>query len=454
MRYARNEARDAFYEKADAPIGAKIKVPKFTRDPIDYIEADLFRSITDPNEKTGSKAKCWLCDSTRTIYEFIKVNHSNAFTIYWGPTNKQPNAINTTHICIHCLNKLYNDWRKRYCFTPIETLYMICSFANVYFDKDLAESILYDKDARYVDGILLTKDVTFVDKYMRKIEEIQEGHTDFWGADCSPIALQKQLGELTKRQAAVEDEARDEDKDNYNIIWGMYHYDPFETEEPKDQKRLRANLVTMIDDAMSGDLVRMNAALEIVKAYYRIEKIGETLNQLQATSELTIQNSNEIKRLVDAKSKETAMVTAFSKDHGFAAKYATAKSKGSGTLSAVIRDMKDAHYDPGVVNKYDIETSAAIKQVSDISAESIFKQISFTSAEYADMVREQADEIKSLTSKLRDKEEELRMFKEKEIKQELLEELKEELIEKGIPIENVDEMIQKEYDKKKKGVKS
>jgi predicted DNA-binding protein YlxM (UPF0122 family) len=85
--------------------------------------------------------------------------------------------------------------------------------------------------------------------------------------------------------------------------------------------------------------------------------------------------------------------------------------------------------------------------VSDISAESIFKQVGFSSAEYADMVREQAEELKRLRELLNMKEEELRLFKEKELKQELMEELREELKKKRIPTENVDGILSREYNK-------
>jgi hypothetical protein len=109
--------------------------------------------------------------------------------------------------------------------------------------------------------------------------------------------------------------------------------------------------------------------------------------------------------------------------------------------------MKESNYDFGTVNYYDIATSNAIKQVSDISAESIFKQVAFTGADYADMVKEQAVEIKKMKEELDTCKEENRLLKEKFLKQELLEELRDELIQKGIPTKNVDEMIAKEYNK-------
>ena len=442
MRYLRNESRDIFYDKINATGSRKKKEVKFDIEPTDHKNANLIRTVTKP-EPTGEWASCSCCSTRREVDEFVKVKHKNAFTIHWEPAQKIPHERETTNICIFCLCRLFDEWKRKYRLSDLDALYMVCAMANLYYDKDLAESILKDKEPRYNDDVLLTNDVHFVDKYARKIEDEYDGPTSFWDQDCSPLKAKKQIAAV--KQIMESESNTDEDKDNYNMIWGVYHYDPFEGDDPKDQKRLRANLVTMIDDAMSGDLVRMNAALEIVRAYYRIEKIGETLNQLQSSPELTAQNSNDIKRLTAAKTQETQMVTNFSKDHGFAAKYATAKSKGSGTLSAVVRDMKDANYDFGTVNKYDIETSAAIKQVSDISAESIFKQVAFTSAEYADMVREQADEIKRVTAELRAKEEELRLFKEKEIKQELLEELEQQLKDKGIPTENVEQMIEKEY---------
>lgn len=86
-----------------------------------------------------------------------------------------------------------------------------------------------------------------------------------------------------------------------------------------------------------------------------------------------VDNSKLIKELSETKQKETSLVTQFSKDHGFAEKYATAKSRGSGTLGAIVREMNEKGYDKGAINKFDIETAEAMKQVADISAQSMFK---------------------------------------------------------------------------------
>ena len=201
-----------------------------------------------------------------------------------------------------------------------------------------------------------------------------------------------------------------------------FHYDPFEKEPAKDRGRLYADLVTLYDDAMATDLVRQRAAIEVVKSFYRIDTIGQTIQELQASPQSMVDNAKVLKDLIDQKAKETAMVTSFSKDHGFAERYQTGKTKGAGTLSSVVRDGFYNHFDKLAVNKFDIETSNAMRQVADISAASMMNQIQLSSDDFRKMVEEQAKRIRELTEQVAELAEANRLFKEKEIKQQLLDE--------------------------------
>ena len=433
MKYKRVEMLDKYYKQVDRP--------RFTPKEVGFQAPPTLQRRFDIHKKS---AKCRCCGTDRRYTEFIRVN-SPGNTLEWeGMEVLGPEKTYTTGFCIHCILKLHEEYKKTFNLSECEALYMICAITGVYYSDEIARETLNDNDLYFDDGVAMDPSTHWIDRYFRKLSENPElFKRDFWKSDNvqfkSVMAVQSKIDPTIGMS--------DEDKDNYNTIWSTYHYDPFEMDDPKDKSRLMADLVTMIDDAMKDDLVRMRAALEIVRAFYRIDKYGESLNQLQSTPDGTVANANAIKQLTAAKSQETTMVTAFSKDHGFAEKYAISKSKGSGTLSAVIRDMKESNYDFGTVNYYDIATSKAIKQVSDISAESIFKQVAFTGADYADMVKEQAIELKRLKEELDTCKEENRLFKEKFLKQELLEELRDDLIQKGIPIENVEEMIAKEYNK-------
>ena len=438
MKYKRIDKRDQYYLQAGDNALKKAPELNFQKDP-----GLNFRPV---NAQLGSKmANCKSCNTRRHYTEFIPV-HRKGRCFEWDDIDKFTPKYYTSFICIHCLIKLHEEYKNKYGLDDFQALYAICALIDVYYDHSLAQAVYNDHDLRFEDGVKMNPETNWIDRYFRLLEEGDFKGESFWGSDN--VKFYEAMRAAKKEENSTEGMS-EEERDNYNQVLALYHYDPFTEDDPKDRPRLMADLVTMKDDAMADDVVRMRAALEIVRAFNRIDKINNTLIELQATPESTAQNARQIKELIDTKKKETDMVTAFSKDHGFAEKYANSKSKGSGTLGAVIRDMKDAHYDFGTVNKYDIETAAAIKQVSDISAESIFKQIGLTSADYADMVRQQAVEIKRMQEQLNMKEEELRLFKEKELKQEILEELREELLAKGIPTQNVDDMIAKEMNKNK-----
>ena len=436
MKYKRIDKRDQYYLQAGDKAQKQPPELNFQKDP-----GLNFRPV---NAQLGSKiTNCKSCNTRRYYTEFIPV-HRKGRCFEWDNIDKFTPKYYTSFICIHCLIKLHEEYKNKYGLDDFQALYAICALIDVYYDHSLAQAVYNDHDLYFNDGIKMNPDTNWIDRYFRLLEEGDFKGETFWGSDN--VKFYESMRAAKKEENSTEGMSEDE-KDNYNQVLALYHYDPFIEDDPKDRPRLIASLVTMMDDAMADDVVRMNAALEIVRAFNRLEKVDKTLSELQSTPESIAEHATRIKQLTETRAKDAVMITTFCKDNGFASKYADSKSKGSGTLGAVIRDMKNSNYDFGAVNKYDIETSEAIKQVSDISAESIFKQIGLTSADYADMVRQQAIEIKKMQEELRSKEEELRLFKEKELKQELLEELRDELIAKKIPTQNVDDMIARELNK-------
>ena len=336
MKYKRVEKLDGFYIQVDHPRKAPKEVG-FQADPTFQRRYDAFKKV----------GRCRCCGTERRYSEFVKINNPGTSLEWEDMEILGPKITYTTSICIHCIIKLHEEYKNIYKMSDCETLYRMCAILDVYYSDEIARSVLNDTELFFDDGVAMDPNTSWIDRYFRKLSEYPELMAkNFWDSDNF------QMKNVMATQSKVDPTIgmSDEDRDNYNTIWSTYHYDPFEGDDPKDKPRLMADLVTMIDDAMKDDLVRMRAALEIVRAFYRIDKIGESLNTLQSTPNGTVTNANAIKQLTAAKSQETSMVTAFSKDHGFAEKYAISKSKGSGTLSAVIRDMKESNYDFGTVN--------------------------------------------------------------------------------------------------------
>ena len=376
-------------------------------------------------DKPRKQAVCDCCTTTRTIEEFPYVSGADIYVV-------GENGRRRATFCMYCCVKFCERMEEKY-GNQYKALYRLCAFIGLYYDDALAHRV-WEEDREYENGEKVSEFISPYELYIRAVQDdprlecksfMDEGDVPF------EYIIRKQ------RNLSVMEEMSEQGRKDRQEIIEKFHYDPFDKEPAKDRGRLYADLITLYDDAMATDLVRQRAAIEIVKSFYRIDVIGQTIQELQATPQSMVDNAKVLKELIDQKSKETKMVTDFSKDHGFAERYQTAKAKGAGTLSSIVRDGFENHFDKLAVNRFDIETSNAMQQVADISAQSMFNQIQLTGEDYRKMIEDQAELIRNLTSKVEELSEANRLLREKEVKQELLEEYIEDLKEKGITDEEV-----------------
>ena len=361
-------------------------------------------------DKPRKQAVCDCCTTTRTIEEFPYVSGADIYVV-------GENGRRRATFCMYCCVKFCERMEEKY-GNQYKALYRLCAFIGLYYDDALAHRV-WEEDREYENGEKVSEFISPYELYIRAVQDdprlerksfMDEGDVPF------EYIIRKQ------RNLSVMEEMSEQGRKDRQEIIEKFHYDPFDKEPAKDRGRLYADLITLYDDAMATDLVRQRAAIEIVKSFYRIDVIGQTIQELQATPQSMVDNAKVLKELIDQKSKETKMVTDFSKDHGFAERYQTAKAKGAGTLSSIVRDGFENHFDKLAVNRFDIETSNAMQQVADISAQSMFNQIQLTGEDYRKMIEDQAELIRNLTSKVEELSEANRLLREKEVKQELLDE--------------------------------
>lgn len=372
---------------------------------------------------------CCLCGKKKPLKEYFVTPEKIIST-------KDGEGVHHTFFCRGCIETL----AKEICMNDpdrnkFKALYRICALAGLYYSDRLAHETIDDcTEEEAQSGVWATQ---YLDACLAK-EEFK--NRPFWGSDNVVFA------EVLKAQQADKegDWLTEKDRRNRRAVIACFHYDPIANEPIEERPKLYEDLLTMIEEGMESDLVRQRAALEIVLAFNRISKTNEMLSALQRTPADILEHSEEIKALMAQKKADTAVISAFSKDNGFTERYAVSKSKGTGTLSAIVRDMQDYGYDFGIANKFDIETVQAMRQVAEISAESIFKQVGFSAVDYADMVKEQAQIIRDMQATMDQQAEELRLLREKHLKEELMEELRQELLDKEIDPIEVDELVAQE----------
>lgn len=176
----------------------------------------------------------------------------------------------------------------------------------------------------------------------------------------------------------------------------ILRYDPFENELEDDQKLLYKSLDTILDEEMEEDFIKQQAALEIVRSFQKIERIRKEENKIER-SDMT---SSRLKELSDLRKKEFEVLSKISADQGFSAKFGAKKAKGAGTLTGVMNEMNQKHYQPSLVNYYDVLTTKEMQEVANMSIQAIFNQLNLGENELYDVTKTQTERLVLLQKEL------------------------------------------------------
>ena len=194
-------------------------------------------------------------------------------------------------------------------------------------------------------------------------------------------------------------------------IVNTLRYDPFELYPEEDARNMYYDLDLMIDETMQEDLLKLKAAVEIVCGLHEIERLRKKQIELEQNEA----SDAEIKAIVNRRNSELQQITKFAQDNGFSERYATKKAKGAGTLTGIMNEMREKHFEEGLVDYYGVLTCKEMQEVANMSFKAIFEQIGMTDNEAWGIVQKQTTKIKKLQDDLLETKEKLRQ-KEIELK--------------------------------------
>ncbi len=170
-------------------------------------------------------------------------------------------------------------------------------------------------------------------------------------------------------------------------------------------------LINFLDESTIEDGFKLQAVVEIVAGFNQIDKINQAITSITNDTKKMSSNSGGIKTLVETKKSISSSLVNLAKENGISAKHNNEKSKGAGTLSGIMKTLQEKGIEEADINSYDINTAEGIRQVADLSNESILKQLQFDENDYTQMLVEQRELIQELDSKSKNLEEENRLLK-------------------------------------------
>lgn len=264
----------------------------------------------------------------------------------------------------------------------------------------------------------------------KSIEESEKTKKDVFGMYMKNIALSYKKAtwkdsefnsvgkteEVGKKQAIpdkveVVEAPPEEDNQNKNDVLRMLGYNPFEFEPKEDQRHLFNKLVDFLDEGTLEDSFKLPAVIEIVKSFNQLDKINNAISRIMSDVDSFSQNVGSVNSLVGAKDKMLKSVLALAKDNGISVNHNNNKSKGAGTLSGIIKTLQEKGFEEAAVNLFDIETAQGMRQVADLSNQSIMNQLQFDENDYTSMIMEQRELLQKSEDKVISLEEENRKLK-------------------------------------------
>jgi len=328
---------------------------------------------------------CMCCLKDKKEDNFFK----SQWTKIWNYSNKR------VLICKDCVDNLMNEYSNRY--GEETALKICCAILDIPFYAATYKSII-ENNSIFNIGL-----------YIRILNGRQFQYKTFLNSIVD--------GELFKSEQEIKEEIETKwsksDKQNMNFAISVVGYDPFDNCGMTDSDRKYCfNILASYCDSegIKEDGHKIQSVVQITQSQLQCRKLDEFIN----AELLSVHpDENRIKNLTATKKQLLDSIAKIAQDNNLSSAYNKNSSKGANTLSEKMKEMALDGYEAIKVNLFDIQTCSAIKQISDISTQSILEQLNLHSDETQKINVELIETNNKLRSTNNELEEENRMLKNK-----------------------------------------
>lgn len=318
------------------------------------------------------------------------------------------------HICTECVKELFRKNEEEYS-TEFATK-VVCAELNVPYYRSVYESICRNYP-----------DFNF-GYYIRQINNKQYKDHSF------ALTLANGELEVSKKKALEQANANAEGKWTVderrakNEVIKMMGYDPFEGYHPRDRKVLFSELNNYLnDEELLSDNYKISQVIQIINNNNQINQYDIGISKLDTKRDI-----DKIKILNGLKKELVTSNEKIAKENGISVKSRGDQKAGKGTLTGLMRDMREKDIKEIEVNFYDQLRSENTRWAIDISMKSMMQNCAFDENDVNEILEDQRKLIVDLQAKTEDLEEEKRQMKEQELKtEEYIETLKSKVLALG-----------------------
>lgn len=304
-----------------------------------------------------------------------------------------------SHVCIECCTRLYNQYTAMYKSQKFGLLLM-CAILGVYFNERTYESMVQKCD----NGELP------LGKYIRTMHGVQYKGKTFltylveMNGKNEVFATPGELREMMESRWSTSDHR------NKNYIIQTLGYDPFDDANYslEDRRFLFNAMAGYMNDDVLGDSHKVQAVINMMKTYLQVAQVDILINHQIKSAQ---PDTNEIKRMTGIKTDLQSSINAIAKENAISAIGSGKKQKSTNALTAIMKEMLDNGIDAAKANITSARLSEAYQEIATINARSLVAELQFTGDEYAKMVADQSEIIRTQANDITKLEEENRLMK-------------------------------------------
>ena len=197
-----------------------------------------------------------------------------------------------------------------------------------------------------------------------------------------------------------------EDRRNKKECVDLLGYDPFDGFSDSDRKMLYGELLNYLDEDLLEDPFKLNMVIQIVISNNQIRALDLQMAKLNPAKD-----SAEIKSLTAIKKDLVTNVNNISKENEISVRNRSTKQVGKGTLTALMKDLREKDFGEAEVNFYDMLKSPGTTWAIEQSNKALMEHCLFDENDRQEIFMMQREMIQKLQSELDDIKEELRLVK-------------------------------------------
>ncbi len=299
-----------------------------------------------------------------------------------------------TNLCCDCTNELYEDMKIKYKDEKM-ALIILCHYLDVYFSEELYEKVKDNANFSYGN-------------YSKLLNGTQYKAKNFTTYLVNELKEKSNEVELNDSEEDVHWNASD--RKNKQYVLQTVGYDCFDDENYTESNRkfLFNTLADYLTDDVIEDPHKLQCVIALVKTAFQLENVDRLIN---SEFKQKIPDNSLIKSLTDIKDKLSRTINSSANENGISAKSSGKGSKGSNTLTNIMKEMSENGFEEIKVNIVDIKLSNSYQEISKDNARALFDELNYTSDDFARMVATQSEMIDDYQTKIMKLEEEIRLLK-------------------------------------------